>query len=313
MIEYESAKTHVQKHTYKIYKRNIRAESHKQKRFAMNKILRLLSQKLNTLINTGFCFLVIALVGCNSGDSSQPEAQSTPIDESGPITVCANTPGTLPDSNLIWSDFGEYTSQTAEVLAMESSGDFAANETTYNSIVAELNAIRSQFNNDPTVEVQATPCAKLDSLILQFDDAAFAEIESGNYDDWVAINEQYGVDDIQYRFVANGVVIFFRRHYYPPTLIELYQQESLTGLQYIERNSIIGTSQDICLEQIDANERVYIFVQGEGDCPAGCISKTYSGYLVSASGNIQHLGTHSNGDDEPQWFSQRRECRSFLF
>ncbi len=64
-----------------------------------------------------------------------------------------------------------------------------------------------------------------------------------------------------------------------------------------------------------ANDKTYsyVFDQGSGDCPAGCINHDYKGFQTDGQpGGITSLGAFSNQSPAPAWFTALSACTKWL-
>lgn len=270
-----------------------------------------INQTIKTLNSNFFTLLapipLVLVIACGSSEESN---QFEPIFDSN--FSCQTTVGELPDSSLNWFDLPERFNSEADILAMEATQSFTSSDELYERTVSDLVRIRAEFDTAGS----ASPCISFSKMIVWFDEETMQSVISGNYDGWLALNEQYGVDGIALPFSNLPFAeIYFRRQYYMPSLIHIYQETNLPGVESIEGvGAAIGISGDLCLENASDLSRYYIFYNGSGDCPSGCIINNYSGYKINADDSIQHLGdyTTSATSDEPEWFSSRQQCRVFL-
>jgi len=137
-------------------------------------------------------------------------------------------------------------------------------------------------------------------VTIGFDRQGSAAVMAGTYTDWDCPNELYGVSSLEpfLRFVE-----FFVLHYTHRLNIPLLGTEyaALPHVMSVGPSAFAGDGNDVCAS-FDGDTFSYVFDAADGDCPAGCIEHTYSGFSTSASGEITSLGTWTKGDgDPPSW------------
>ncbi|MGS2719258.1 hypothetical protein [Paraglaciecola aestuariivivens] len=242
--------------------------------------------------------LCISLAACNS-ESVEEAIKDSPSGKT--FTVEFNH----------WSETPALENKDAEILAMESANQLVAPIELYNRTEEDLLSIRTLHADKPIVNANATTGYVLTEMLIGLNKEAMELFDSGNYSPWTELNQKFGVTSID-KLNDNVVIMRFERGYNIPAVAQVYMDEKMQGMAYAEPNFIIGASQDICLENFADDSRMYIFKQGDGDCPAGCIFWHYAGFNVSASGEVSELGQFASGDNEPDWFTKNQECRQFL-
>lgn len=225
---------------------------------------------------------------------------------------CQTIFGNPPLNFTVWSDIPKRKNQEAETLALESSKSFYATELDYQQSLNDLRRIRNNYSEDRFTQVTATPCSNLSSFMIHFDDTAIEEFRAGNYWPWDGLNKKFGLASAEEIGSLQLVIARFKRRYFISTLIDQYEEAALPGILSISSNSFYGASGDVCKENRADSKRIYIFYKGSGDCPAGCMYKSYSGYQVNQDDTIQHLGVYAFESDEPSWFANSQKCRAFL-
>ena len=278
----------------------------------------------NTKVLTMVILMSAMQLACSSSDddlqSPTESPTQSPIEHPLAIVLgddfsCRTSAGVMPDLATGWMEYPLRENEEADILAMEASTAFTSSDSLYHRTIEDLALIRAEFIDDPQVQMNASSCISLNSIMVSFDEQTMLSVIEGNYHDWQSLNEQYGVDDIHLIDGARLAVLRFKHRYFMATLRDIYLEQSLFGVEEISTNDMSGSpSQDICLENAANSVRYYIFKQGSGDCPAGCIAKSYSGYKVDAEQNIEAIGQYSTSSaaTEPDWFTERKQCRIFL-
>ena len=210
-----------------------------------------------------------------------------------------------------WAETSVLENKDAEILAMESSGELVAPLSLYERTVDDLVNIRNQYSDVSVVNVSATSGYKMSEMLLGLDKNAMALFDTGNYSQWDQLNQKFGVASVT-KLSDKAVKMQFERGYNIPQLAEAYINAKLQGVTFAEPNFIIGASQDICLENQADENRIYMFKQGEGDCPAGCITWQYAGFKVDANQAVTQLGQFSSFDATPDWYENNQACKQFL-
>ena len=261
---------------------------------------------------------ILSLVGCasdsESNDNPNPEEIPEFIPDPAADRDCLMN-GSIPSSSFSWLDVPILENDDAALLSMEATQSFVSPLDIYDQTRMDLAAIRSRYADDELTKMQASACWSSDSIFVYFDAMTFNDVQSGAYDDWSELNNQFG-GEIDSVFPSNNAVTLkFQRNYYIPTLLQIYNERQLNGVTEVFFNGFVSVESDICLELGERN-RYYIFWRGSGDCPAGCINHEYSAYAIDNSGNIFQLGTLTNtsGDtsEKPEWVQQRSACIGFL-
>ncbi len=210
-----------------------------------------------------------------------------------------------------WSETPSLQNRDAEILAMESSQQLVAPIDLYHRTEQDLLSIRTLHADKSIVNASATAGYSLTQMLVGLDKEAMALFDSGNYAPWTELNQKFGVSSVE-KLNDQTVVMHFERGYNIPELASVYMDAKMQGMVYAEPNFIIGASQDICLENVDDGSRVFVFKQGDGDCPAGCIFWHFAGFEVGADEQVTELGQFSSKDKQPEWFAKSQACQQYL-
>lgn len=198
----------------------------------------------------------------------------------------------------------------AELLAYEATGAVVASDEVYKRVADELAAIKSTY---PWLQgVNARPSWSSE-VMVKFDGGSLANVAlDGGYHDWDCVNAMYGANDVQ-PVIPTWVLVSFTPRLNIPLIIPAY--EALPHVIYAEPNYYGGDGPDICLS-MEAGGHAYIFYDGSGDCPAGCIERDFTGVRVDGDGGISLLGRWNNqdgGSTRPTWMTERSQvCEKAL-
>jgi hypothetical protein len=191
------------------------------------------------------------------------------------------------------------------MLAVEATGALVAPASVYDRIVSDLNAIRAGY---PEVSgIQAMPSWAPHHVLVGMDEDGIAAVQAGSYTDWKCPNELYGVKSIDVH--SFFVILELKGRFFIPLLQGEYA--SLPHVTYAEPDGVIGDGNDVCVS-IDSATYSYIFDAGSGDCQAGCINHTYWGFSTDENGTITVLGSSSNQNPPPPWFTALAKCTQRL-
>jgi hypothetical protein len=261
-----------------------------------------------------FLAAVLALAGCDSAVDRQGPfaARTAPLPDSQSPELGCDIPASLPPGGITAVDTSltPRSDLSAEILAMEASGELVAPQALYERVKDELQMIVATPGGVPLIG-----CGVQSQLLIGVTDAGYAQIQGGEYTAWDDYNSVLRMTDLVLRSSApgySGYKLVFDGVYNLAALEAAYGQ--LPEMRYADRNGYVGASSDACLERFgDAlDTHVYVFRYGSGDCPAGCTSNTYYGYSAEASGAIEYLGSYSGSGTPPDWFDKAQQCRNFL-
>lgn len=220
----------------------------------------------------------------------------------GAIDPCADYMGQATQAELALSPFFD---EESEVLAYEATGEVVADEHVYDRIVFDLSAIRA---TTPAVQnIHMMQSGAPSELYVGFDDVGFAAVKAGTYTAWNCANAWYGVKSIE---TPNATVhVTFEHRLNPFALALEYDQFPNTSLV----GAVIpaGDGDDVCVSIEGTNLYHYVFDKGDGDCPAGCTMHTYWGFTTDGT-SVTPLGTFTNQDPTPAWFTQLPDCTKWL-
>ena len=221
------------------------------------------------------------------------------------LSSCSNPFGSLGnrDIELTPEDYEE-----AALMALALSGEMVAPDSLYNQVLEELAGIRSTYG-DSYGSIQHTrfrPPWVPGNLIISFDSTAAQMAADGEYHAWDQLNEQYQVTEIDTFSIRYGwVLLHFNEKYHPRRLAEKY--EVLPGVRYAEPNRLGGDFSNV-YPRLTSRGITYLFREGWGDCPSGCISNLY--WYFDTEWNrpvLRGYWNPQNNPEEPYWWNEAKQ------
>ncbi|MCP4655700.1 MAG: hypothetical protein GY856_09805 [bacterium] len=193
----------------------------------------------------------------------------------------------------------------AELLALLMGGGLTANQAVYERVLADTDAIRALF---PAVS-HITSVWDVDphSILLSVDGPTKAAILAGTYTAWDCLNDWYGFE-LESVFQFSDVAILGTAGVFDvPAISPQYVQ--LPGILWAGPNGYAGDGPTICGIQ-SAPTHHYFFYDGEGDCLAGCIYKSYTYFTTRPDSSPKFHGVWENdsGDPRPWWLELFELC-----
>jgi hypothetical protein len=198
--------------------------------------------------------------------------------------------------------------EEAELMALCLSGELVAPDSLYDQILSDLAAIRTTFGDtfEAVNRIGFQPPWMAGCLMIGFDDTTFQQVLDGQYNAWDTLNEQYQVVQIHTIPIGNrGVVLLtFAGRLHPWCLAELYSV--LPGVWAAHPNGVIGDSPNVYAREA-ADELTYLFRNGWGDCPSGCIDSEYW-YFIFETDQPLFVGYWPayQGVPAPLWWQEAR-------
>ena len=184
--------------------------------------------------------------------------------------------------------------QEAQILAIDVSGELLPPQELTQQILNDLAAIRKAY---PIIaDINYLPHYRPDELMVGISKDAAEQFKAGQYHGLDELNKQYGVIAIDANHIYHGslniLVLKFDKIYNAELLSDIYEQANPEGLVYAEPDYVAGDSDTIHAEPPD-----YTFIEGWGDCPAGCINHRYWHFRVE-NGQVTLL--QITGPDGPE-------------
>lgn len=180
----------------------------------------------------------------------------------------------------------------AEILALLMSGEIVAPLDLYETVLQDLESIRSAWCDTLPRICSIGPRTdwQIGILKLSVDFATYEAIRTGSYDAWDDLNERYDLDHVQFsdfcRPPCPFVTLYFTPLLNPDFLISEYEQ--LPGVQSAFKSYFVGDGPNL-IGTLIGSQRHYSFQYRWGDCIAGCIhSREWS--FVADQGGITYEG-----------------------
>jgi hypothetical protein len=227
-----------------------------------------------------------------------PEPAETPLPDPGCEPPPALQPGTAQTPRA---------DAEAEQLALEATGAIVAPQQVYDRIICELARIRQAYPE--VAQLVARPSWISENVLIGFDEQGAAEVRRGTYHAWDVLNERFGLAETE--LSGDLAALTFEGRFYSPLVAEAYA--TLPHVRYAEPNFTVGDGDDACLE-IAGDTHFFVFVDGDGDCLAGCLENTYWGFAVDAEGRITALGSWTDNYESPppEWLESSAACSAWL-
>ncbi len=207
-----------------------------------------------------------------------------------------------PTTKVLPLPSGVSATEESDQLVLEATGAFVPAGELSSQVAAELEVIRTAYAE--VAGIYAMPSWSMTSILGSLEDDAYAAYQSQSYTAWNELNKRFGLTRVEILSEDLGIfALRFSAHYNAPLLAVEYA--AVPGLRYAEPNFVGGDGDDVCL-CFDGDAHVYVFDQGTGDCPAGCIEHTYWGVRVRVEGAtaaIEPLGRWEADyvGEKPEW------------
>ncbi|MEM6992876.1 MAG: hypothetical protein AAF721_20340 [Myxococcota bacterium] len=167
----------------------------------------------------------------------------------------------------------------AEILAVLWAGTLTAPDDLYARISADLEAIRG---DNPALSDHGARWPFGTGMYVTFDEEGTQQFQAGTYSGWDCPNARYqaqptegGLDDTAWLELGDK-----------------HLNQSMLAAEYLELPNVVYTEpglqtdgSTICVQVGEARNR-YLFVEGSGDCPAGCTEFAYWEYTVTPDGSV---------------------------
>ena len=219
------------------------------------------------------------------------------------VLVCCSN----PYSSLSKHDI-ELTSEDneeAELIALCLSGELVAPDNLSDLVLMDLANIRSAFGDrfEPIKSIRFRPPWVAGCLLVGFESSAAEMVANGEYHAWDELNMEYQVTEIDTTSIRNNwVILYFKDKLNPRHLLGLYS--GLQGVRYAEPNMRFGGSSNVYPGQTMRGIS-YLFSEGWGDCPSGCMHHRYWYIVVELNRHI-FIGYWFPDEDpvKPPWWRE---------
>lgn len=199
----------------------------------------------------------------------------------------------------------------AEAAALWLSGDLVAPTDLYDDLLLGYSRIGSAFADSiPELNhvVFVSPWMP-GELLVKLTEDAIDELRRGEYHDLDSLNAYYHIAEIDTHLIdfIGWMHLKFEGRLHPERLAEDYGE--VPSLLFAEPNGIWNNQADNYPWLIDGGIS-YLFRNGWGDCPAGCIYNQFWYFKVPEKfGAIEYLGTFVPREDpEPDWWAEAKRA-----
>jgi hypothetical protein len=199
----------------------------------------------------------------------------------------------------------------AEAAALWLSGDLVAPTDLYEDLLDGYSRIRSAIGdsiNELDHVVFVSPWMP-GELLVKLTEDAIVELRRGEYHDLDSLNAYYRVAKIDTHMIdfIGWMHLFFEGRLHPERLAEAYSP--VPSLLYAEPNGMWNNQADNYPWLIDGGIS-YLFRNGWGDCPSGCIYNQFWYFKVfEGVDDVEYLGTFVLREDpEPDWWPEARRA-----
>jgi hypothetical protein len=236
----------------------------------------------------------------DSGDTTEPG----PDTEAGPDTLPGDT-GPAPDASACRGVGHGTPAQIAstprsntslEMLALTLTQDVVAPQSIYDRVTRDVPKVKKQ--NSSLSNITHRPRHNGKSLLMQTTGQTAQEIKNGTYTDWDCLNQHYVDQSHDVLNFTNAVKLELKGRYDLSIVGSDYA--ALPGIKNAGPNQFGGDGSTICADR-NGDTYHYVFVEGWGDCPSGCIHHNYWYYTVDASGQVTKKGAAMDPAQAPSW------------
>lgn len=201
--------------------------------------------------------------------------------------------------------------EEAALAALWLSGEVTAPQDLYETIRDDLAAIRAAYpypGGDVNTSIEFQEPWVPSMLLINFTPEAKERIRAGTYTEFYALNDDYEATrlDTTWTFMWDygSAALHFDGRRNPIALGAVYA--ALDGVNWAEPNGYIGDWSNVYPWRIE-HGMSYLFREGSGDCPAGCISSIFWYFLVPEGGAMEYVGRYEYWvDEEPVWWSDAK-------
>ncbi|MBI5867457.1 MAG: hypothetical protein HZB43_04080 [candidate division Zixibacteria bacterium] len=209
-----------------------------------------------------------------------------------------------PEFHELWPD------EEAELMALLISEKTSAPRKLYDQISSDLGYIRKNWGDSIPIVKQLvfSPPFFAGHIEMGVDNNIFDSMQAGKYTNWDSLNQYFGLASIHFGGSSNAVFIQMTTRVNPRILVSAYR--GLPGVRWIH-SGWSGMDRSRLYAYLDSVGPSYLFREGWGDCPAGCIHSRYW-YFRSENGAVSYQGEFRPSWDsvipEPTWWSAASRC-----
>ena len=240
--------------------------------------------EMKNTVGIGLVLLLLIAISCD--DPVRP--RRTPQ----PSSILDNTPRE------------DYESEAA---ALWLSGDLVAPDTLYENLRLGFNRIRDAYRDSiPELDRVSFVAPWIPrELLIKLTESARRALRLGEYHDLDSLNTYYRVVEIDTTLLdfISWAHLIFEGRLHPERLVEFYRQ--VESLEYVEPNGSWNNTRDNYPWLIQDGIS-YLFREGWGDCPSGCIDNRFW-YFKVYENTIDYLGTFVRRTDPyPYWWDEAK-------
>lgn len=166
----------------------------------------------------------------------------------------------------------------AELLALELGGGLLATDDDYERIRRDLSLIR--VAQPQVTQVRATLVFEPSELLVEVDNP---------FDAFDELNRFYQAE-VRMDAILNDlgfVLVVFPGRLNIPLIAREYA--ALPGVRSAEANGFAGESTQVMVQPENSDAWRYVFIQGLGDCPSGCLCDIRWSFTVNAVGGVRQI------------------------
>ena len=195
----------------------------------------------------------------------------------------------------------------AESMALYVSRELVAPQDLYEELLASLAFVRETWKDSiPDLDgIFFVPPWVPGQLLIQLTEEAEERYREGTYTDLDSLHTEFRLDSCSMGY-SGSLRCVFKGLLHPERLAEAYK--TVSSVVYAEPNGILFNTFNVYPWVLDTG-RTFLFRNGWGDCPSGCIFNRYS-YFKEIDGAWEWIGTFVHREDpEPDWWEEARIAR----
>lgn len=211
------------------------------------------------------------------------------------------------DSTRILGPQTEAAREEGMLAALWLSGELLAPRDLGVRIAIDLHAIRRAYADSVGRVREFRPPWVPSRIAIGANAEGMRKIREGSYPELEALNDLYGLTHLDTSTgiwdFAGVATLYFSGQKNPEVIARAYDQ--LSGLRYATAGRWSDDYPGVYPWFLDKGIS-YLFYNGWGDCPAGCINRIFH-YVRVVDGEIEYVGRyHYWIEDEPAWWAEAR-------